>query len=320
MLTILTNICLAVMDFFLAWSLHMPKIVPLILLGIGEALVITLIQKWATNQDLLKRMKFDRARLKTLTREAKQKGDKDAVKRYRSTGSMIGGRLMKAEILPIFLSVLPIAFIATWAFTRMPYLPLEPGKTIVVEADFPASAIGNIVSMVPPATGGIDCTDGWIQKVVERYSDDDPVTGATRAPAVAKAAPASGPATSPGAPAAADAKAVPKHELTGGKAIWQLRATATAGLFDVPIHYQGQVFPRTLRIGGTIYEPPIDYYDPDVLESVEVKMPEYKPLDLLPPMGVTDPHAFWHIPPWLVGDLILVIPLSLLFRPLLRVY
>ena len=47
----------------------MPRFIVLVLVAFGEALTITLIQKFATNQDRLRRMKSDKARLKELIRE-----------------------------------------------------------------------------------------------------------------------------------------------------------------------------------------------------------------------------------------------------------
>lgn len=274
-LDFLQFVILWIMDHALGWSLHLPQICILCILGVVEAFVVTYVQKFTTDQEMLRRMKYDKIRLKQFIREAKAKKDKAAIKRFRGTVAQIGAISMKQIIWPILGCVLPIALIATWAYARMGYKPPKIGQPIKVNATFATTDIGNLVYMLPAKD--LDCANGWIQKIVEDKQDG---------------------------------------KIVGGIATWDLRPANGQGHWNLTVRYQGQNFQKQLQIDGLKYAAQTDTYgDGETgLESIVLDMPEYKPLGVIP--GI--PWA--TIPPWLVGDLIIVIPLSLALRPILNVY
>jgi uncharacterized membrane protein (DUF106 family) len=257
----------------LDWTLHFPRIVVLIMVGVGEALTITYIQKFTTNQDRLRRMKSDKARLKQLIKQAKKSRDKEAIKRYRSTNSSIATLHMRMELAPIFISLIPIIFLATWAFARLGYQPPRAGDPLLVKAYFPPADIGKLVHMLPQEN--LDASTGWIQKITEDKN--------------------------------------PSGKVANGIALWDLRSRAD-GRFLLPIRYEGKTTTKELLVDGKKYAEPIQFYNGTGVDAVELVMPEYKPLGIVP--GI----PWLTFPPWLVGDLIIVIPLSLLLRPVLRVH
>lgn len=275
----ITNFCLKIIDPLLGWSLHVPRFAVLALLAVCTAVVLTGVRKFTTNQGRLGRAKADKARLKELLRAAKQAGDKEAVKRYRATIGEIGAVGMKAELLPLAASLIPIALLATWAFSRIGYEPLRGTEPVTIKAYFAASEIGNLVHIVPPA--GLEAKSRWIQKIGE---DKD----------------ASG-------------------KVVGGLATWRVRATAGGGEFVLPVRYKGQTFEKALLIGGYKYAEPVQAYEKAgggkaVCEAIQIEMTEYKPLGFVPGF----PRI--GLPPWIIGYLILVIPLSFLLKPVLRIY
>jgi hypothetical protein len=259
--------------FFLDWTLTFPRLVVLLLITIGQALIITYIQKWASDQDRLRRMKSDKARLKQLLKAAKKSGDKDAVKRHRATLSSIATVHMKSQIAPVLISLIPIVFLATWAFARLGYEPPRPNDPLLVRAYFPSADIGKLVHIQPPA--GLEASTGWIQKIVE---DKDP-----------------------------------EGKVTNGIARWTLSAKSN-GRFLLPIRHDGKTSTKELLVDGKKYAEPLQFFPESNIEAVELVMPEYKPLGIVP--GI--PAIIF--PPWLVANLLIVIPLSLLLRPILRVY
>jgi hypothetical protein len=151
---------------------------------------------------------------------------------------------------------------------------------VAIKAYFSQQEIGNLVHMAPPA--GLEAKDGWIQKIV---TDKD-----------------------------AQGK-----EIIGGMATWQVQATGNGGSFVLPIRYKGQTFEKALLIGGDKYAEPVQVYEKadgekaDVA-AIQIAIPEYKPL------GIVPGYSGIGLPPWLVGYLILVIPLSFLLKPVLRIY
>jgi hypothetical protein len=141
----------------LAWS----PTAALLAVGIGTSFVLTLTRKWSTNQALLACAAADTKVLKQLIREAKQRGDRDAVQRHRATIGQIGILKLKAEGKPLLYSLLPIAILATWAFLRFEFIPPKFGETIPVVAHAPVSAAGDVIHIVPEP--GISCEAGWVR-------------------------------------------------------------------------------------------------------------------------------------------------------------
>lgn len=141
----------------LAWS----PTAALLAVGIGTSFVLTLTRKWSTNQTLLACAAADTKVLKQLIREARRRGDRDAVQRHRATIGQIGILKLKAEGKPLLYSLLPIAILATWAFFRFELLPPKFGETVPIVAHAPVSASGDVIHIVPEP--GISCTSGWVR-------------------------------------------------------------------------------------------------------------------------------------------------------------
>jgi len=275
----LNTLCLSLMDHLLGWSLSLPRIVVLLALAIGTALILTVVRKFTTNQDLLRRAKADKARLKQLLGDAKRAGDKDAIKRIRGTIGEIGMVSMKSEGLPLLASLLPIALLAIWAFSRIGYLPPKAGETVIVKAYLPSVEIGNLIYMVPQK--GLEASKGWIQPITEEKDAEG--------------------------------------KVVKGIAQWELKSAPAGGSFVLPLRYKGKTVEKELLVGGPKYADPVTFYEDQPIEIVEVVMSEYKPLDLLPKLAM--PGVPWlALDGWLLGYLIIVIPLSFILKPALRIY
>lgn len=179
----LNEAILAAMDFVLGWLLCLPRDASLLALGIGTAALLTLVRRYTTNQDLLKRCRADKRRLRELLRESKRRGDGDAIRRHRATSRMIALKAARSEGRPLLVAIVPLALLGVWAFQRLEYHPLEENEPIQVRAYFPVSAEGRVVHVVP--RDGVRADNGWIQQI--RIQDDGaPVGVATwtlRAPA-----------------------------------------------------------------------------------------------------------------------------------------
>lgn len=151
-----------ILDFIFGWLLRLPSDLTLLAISLLTGVVMTLVRRWTTNQDLLARVAADNQRLATLIKEAKRAGNKDALARYRATKAQIGMLKFKQEGKPMLVSLVPIALLATWAFVRMEFLPPQPGETVRVEAHGPITAAGEVVHLVP--LPGLTATNGWIQQ------------------------------------------------------------------------------------------------------------------------------------------------------------
>lgn len=163
MLSALNHFIVAMMDYLLGWLLHFPSDVQLIAVALGSALVLALVRLWTTDQDLLRRCRADKARLKTLVREAKSRRDKDAITRHRATLGAIALKQLRQESRPLLASLIPIVMLATWALNRLEFHPLKTGEPVEFAAYFPISAVGKIAHIVP--TDGLAAESGWIQEI-----------------------------------------------------------------------------------------------------------------------------------------------------------
>jgi uncharacterized membrane protein (DUF106 family) len=163
MLELWNRLCLGIFDTLLGWLLALPSDIILFVVAIGSALILTLVRRFTTNQDLLRRASADRRRLRTLIRHAKLAGDRDAVKRYRATRSMIALRTLSAEGRPLLASILPIAMLATWCIHRLEFHPPGDGQPMQALFYCPVSAIGSTVHLVPEP--GISVEPGYIRPI-----------------------------------------------------------------------------------------------------------------------------------------------------------
>ncbi len=105
-------------------------------------------------------------------------------------------------------------------------------------------------------------------------------------------------------------------EVDNGVATWKLRCQHRDDPYALQIRYDSRVFAKDLIVDGRRYAQPIKFYDDDTVLCCEVDMAdhEYHPLNIIPGF----PGVF--LPPWIVGYLIIVLPLSFLLKPMLRVY
>jgi uncharacterized membrane protein (DUF106 family) len=166
------------LDWPFGWLLYLPPTLALFLLAAITALLLRGVRLFTTRQDHLRRVEDDLARLKTLRREAKEKGDAEALRRYRATGQALDFERLKAEGLPLLVSLLPIALLATWAMRRMEYLPPQASSRAVIELYTPVTMVGQTVHLVP--ADGLTAKDGWVQFVVHPAKNEPQTYGIAR--------------------------------------------------------------------------------------------------------------------------------------------
>lgn len=158
----LNELILRMMDATFGWLLACPRSLTLIVLSVLTAAILVVVRRFTTDQDLLERCAQDKNRLKILARFARRTSDKEALGRYRTTGSMIAMVKARSEIKPLLVSLLPVALLATWACQRVAYMPARAGQDVRVTMYLPVSAEGRLMHLVP--TEGVECPAGWVQQ------------------------------------------------------------------------------------------------------------------------------------------------------------
>ncbi len=263
-------LCNGIFDVPLGWLLGLSWTATLVTVAVGTGLILAVVRKLATDQDLLRRADEDRKTLKQRIREARKRRDKDAVRRMRTTRSMIALRTFSQEGKPLLLAILPIAILATWCFNRLGYHPPKAGEDIEVVFYAPVSAVGEVMHLVPRE--GL-AADRWVQPVTQAEVQGTPT----------------------------------------GLATWILRAEGRPEPYRLTFRLRDRTFDKgELLVGQSTYSPPLTTDEAGEI-GAELKMRQAKFLGLIPGLG-----AF--LPPWLVAYLILVIPLAVAIKRVLRIY
>ena len=161
MLDFWNDLSLAIFDGLFGWLLYLPRSLVLIVVALITATLITVVRKWTTDQDRLRRAAADTRRLNELVRLAKAEKDKDTLARLRATKGQIGVLKLKAEGWPLVAYLVPLGLLATWAYYRLEFYPPRPNETIQVTAFLPKSAEGDVAHLVPQP--GLRAANGWVQ-------------------------------------------------------------------------------------------------------------------------------------------------------------
>lgn len=163
MLELWNRASLGLFDTLLGWLLALPSDAAIFIVALGSALILTLVRLFTTNQDVLRRAAADRTRLGVLIRQAKQARDREAIARYRTTKSMIALKTFSAEGMPLLVSLLPIAMLATWCIHRLEFHPPGDNEPVQVHFYAPVSAIGSVMHLVPEE--GVNVEGGHVRPI-----------------------------------------------------------------------------------------------------------------------------------------------------------
>jgi uncharacterized membrane protein (DUF106 family) len=282
-------------DCLFGWILYLPRDLSLFCVAVLTSAALNLTRKARTkDQEWLHRSVADEERQNALIKEAKKRGDKEAVKRHKDTINLIKMKTMKYEGKPLLWALLPVGLLATWAFMRMAYVPPRLHETVEVRAYVPRSAIGQVAHLAPEP--GIEAVDGWVQPVV----DDRPavIEGFWDKAGVwigdHLRGPFEGKLSAPAAP--------PTLE---GAVSWRIRATDNR-VHTLKVRFAGRTYETTFVAGRRQYEEPVKMFEDAAVQSIEVVL---KPMRLFNFVG-----DLWIIPAWMTAYLMICIAFFFIFR------
>ncbi|MFB3893182.1 MAG: hypothetical protein ACE15C_14285 [Phycisphaerae bacterium] len=300
MLDALNNAVLGIMDFLLGWTLYLPTWAAVAVVAVVTSAILTFVRPLTTNQDMLRRCKQDKKRLKELMRESRKSRDKEARLRQRASVAVVAMKMLKAEGWPLLAAIIPIAMLCTWCFARLGYVPPRPGEQITVTAYFRVSAIGQLAHVVPE--DGLRADGGWVRHVTAGGEGDEK-----------------------GSSAGAE-----------GKAVWTIRADRRDKPYTLTIRCGEDSCTKELIVDSRHYSPAIEYYPDHAIERIELDHKPYEPFGLhFAPRG--DPGSGWlsvwtdavirwfqgllmSLDFWLAPYLIVAVPLAFGLRWLCRIY
>jgi hypothetical protein len=303
---------LRITDPALLWLLRLGPSAALTILALGTAVVLTMARKITTNQDLLRRCSQDRKVLKRRIREARRRDHSEAasvaaastVASLQDAGagspdtlrddlteritkalrreevaqlSGIRGKIalkaMKSEALPVLVAIVPVVFLAAWAFERVGFHPPRAGQPVVVRAHFQLPEAGRL-AFLTPAEGLHVEGDNWIRTV----------------------------------------EATREQGQAFGVAEWTLRGEARPAPYRLVVRMGDHEYRHDFLIGQPTYTDPIAIQGGDPQRALEII---YRPVKLF---GLVPGLPWAMLPPWMVGYLVLVIPLVPLLKRTLRIW
>jgi uncharacterized membrane protein (DUF106 family) len=247
MLEAINDAVLRLGDILFGWMLVFPTDVIIFIVALGTALVLKGVRLLTTDQDFLRRCDEDKICLNRLIKEAKERGDKDAVRRHRAVKGTVALKSSRYEGKPLLAALLPIAVLGTWCFFRIAYHPTGADEPVEFVGYFPVSAAGTLVHMVPQ--DGLVAEGGWIREIEPQELTE----------------------------------AQEKHGLTpDGEARWTLRAKASEKPYSLNVRFDDASYEHKLMVGQKTYEPPLLFHDGSGMLCSQVLLREVKLFGLIP--------------------------------------
>lgn len=120
--------------------LNFSPLLALIVLAFLISLLITLVYKYFTNQDEMKRLKDQQKDFQTKMKELRSKPEE--MMKVQKEAMKINFEYMKHSFKPTLITMIPIIIIFSWMGAHLAYEPIYPGETYSITAMFKEGAIG----------------------------------------------------------------------------------------------------------------------------------------------------------------------------------
>ncbi len=283
-------------DWIFGWILFLPRDLSLFTVAVLTSASLSFVRKWTTDQEWLHRSVADEERQNQLIKDAKKRGDKEAAKRHKDTITLIKMKAMRFEGKPLLWALIPVALLATWAFTRLAFVPPRPNEPVEVRAYLPRAEIGKTVHLAPEP--GIEAPDGWMRSVVQ----DQP-------PAIVGIWDQTGVWLN--ARLCALLGKTPAEPQLEGIATWRVIPRDTQ-VHALQVRYAGHTYEAKLVAGRRQYEGPTWVFADTPVQSVEVAL---KPTRLFNFVG----DLLWVLPAWMAAYLLICIPFVTILRKVCRI-
>jgi len=261
-------------DLLFGWLLVLPRDVAIIALALLTSLILTLLRRWGTNQDLLSRCAADLRCLRRLIREAKSRRDKPEVARMQGVVNLVKLTQLRAEGWVLLMALPPLAFLGAWGVERLDYLPPRVGEEVTFRAYYSLSSVNKLTHLVPPE--GFELRSPAVQEVrLDEDASED--RGGAR-----------------------------------GVAEWTLMADAPVRAADFVVRHQEHSVAHGVRVDGRVYQPPVQTHGDDLIPSSEVQLRQARFLGMV--SGVSTMGLPPWVVAYLLLAILLVYPLRKLMR------
>ncbi len=136
-----------VFDFLFGWLLPLPPFWSILILSIIMSLIVIIITKYTTDQDLMKRLKDEQKELQKEIKMLKDNPEKMMqVQKKQMESSM---KYMTQSFKPMIFTFIPIIIIFGWISANLAYEPILPGQEFSVRVQFEKGITGTINATAP---------------------------------------------------------------------------------------------------------------------------------------------------------------------------
>ena len=104
------------------------------------------------------------------------------------------------------------------------------------------------------------------------------------------------------------------YMIFAGMASWDLVAEPRDEPYEIAVRYDGGTFTMPLRGPGRKYANPIMFVDDPRIEAMTVDLTEYQPFGIVPGFPAI------MVQPWLLGYLLIVVPMAFVLKPVMKIH
>jgi uncharacterized membrane protein (DUF106 family) len=151
-----------IFDFLFGWMLALPPFWSIAILSLIVSLIIVVITKYTTDQDLMKHLKGESKELQKQMKALKDDPKKMLeVQKQHMDMSM---KMMRQSFRPLLFTFLPIILIFGWINANLSLEPLHPGEEFSVRVQLEKNVAG-VINATAPA--GIQLTSDVSKEVTD---------------------------------------------------------------------------------------------------------------------------------------------------------
>ncbi len=123
----------------------------LVIVSLLVSLLVTLIYKWVTDQEEMKRLKTELKDYQKQMKESRDSPEKLVELQKKAMG--VNMQYMKHSFKPTLITFIPIILIFGWLNAHLAFMPIMPGEEFTVDVLFDEGVEGKVQVVVPPGIG-----------------------------------------------------------------------------------------------------------------------------------------------------------------------
>jgi len=134
-------------DIVLGWTLALPPVASIAILSLLISLIIVIITKFTTDQDLMKHMKGESKELQKQMKALKD--DPKKMMEVQKQHMEMSMKMMKQSFRPMLFTLIPILLIFGWMQERLAYEPVYPEQEFSVRIQLEKGFAGLVNATAP---------------------------------------------------------------------------------------------------------------------------------------------------------------------------